>query len=240
MNGYTSSDQSVISSTGSPDQPTASSVVARRADATIHDLIGQYMAVYAGQDPSRVQRLAWWDREIGHLTLDFISDDIIFFSLDRLSQHSARYWCGKDADGNAIYKAKARPLRPASINRYAAALSAVFTWAIKRRVAPRGWDNPCHRPERRPENNEVVRFLSDQERKDLLQECRASKWPKLYLLVMLALTTGARRGELERLRWRDVDLEARVCRVEKTKNGDPKLLPVVPTRPDPGFSPGWR
>jgi hypothetical protein len=39
-----------------------------------------------------------------------------------------------------------------------------------------------------------VRFLSDKERIALLDECRRSTWPQLYLLVMLAFTTGARKG----------------------------------------------
>lgn len=77
-------------------------------------------------------------------------------------------------------------------------------------------------------NNEKVRFLSQDERERLLAACKASKWQRLYLLVLLALTTGARKGELLGLRWRDVDIEGAVLHVGRTKNGDPKVLPVVP------------
>lgn len=54
--------------------------------------------------------------------------------------------------------------------------------------------------------NGRTRFLSQDELQRLLDACRASESPDLYLAVVLAITTGARRGELLGLRWRDVDL----------------------------------
>lgn len=57
----------------------------------------------------------------------------------------------------------------------------------------------------RTENNKVVRYLSDGEREALLVAAKASQWDKLYLLIILAITTGARRGEMLGLRWSDID-----------------------------------
>ncbi|MBU1357641.1 MAG: site-specific integrase [Gammaproteobacteria bacterium] len=187
------------------------------------------MSEYAGRDETRGQRLAWWATRLAGLTLNQLTDDEVFFALEELAARHGRYWAGLDADGQPIYKAKRKPLAPATVNRYAAALGAVLSWAIRRRIAPKGWDNPCRRIERRPEKNEIIRFLSDEERTNLLVHCRRSKWDRLYLLVMLAITTGARRGELEQLRWRDVDLEQATAYVLKTKNTDRKVLPLVPT-----------
>jgi len=53
--------------------------------------------------------------------------------------------------------------------------------------------------------------------------------PSLHLLVLLAISTGARRGELIRLRWDDVKLSPPrpEIYVRKTKNGDPRFLPIV-------------
>lgn len=77
----------------------------------------------------------------------------------------------------------------------------------------------------RPENNERVRFLSDEERERLFLACRASKWPMMFAAVLLAIVTGARKGEMMRLRWRDADLDAGVIVVPgKTKNNDNKTL----------------
>ena len=60
-----------------------------------------------------------------------------------------------------------------------------------------------------------------------LASCRASHWDKLYLIVLLAITTGARKGELTKLRWNDIDFERRTAYVSTTKNGQPKVLPLT-------------
>ena len=49
----------------------------------------------------------------------------------------------------------------------------------------------------------------------------------LYLLVLMAITTGARRGELLCLRWNDIDFEKQVAYVNNTKNGEAKALPLT-------------
>lgn len=195
---------------------------------TIAALIDIYFQHYAGRDTTRAQRLTWWRGQVGHLRLDELNDDHVHDAVERLANRPARYYAGKDADGAAIYKAKRKPLTGSTINRYTSAIAAVLTFAIRRRIAPKGFDHPVKRVERQAETPEKTRFLSDDERVRLLEACKASAWPRLYLLVMVALTTGARRGELLALRWRDVEIERKVAHIGRTKNGDPKALPLVP------------
>ncbi|HET9643588.1 MAG TPA: hypothetical protein VFP68_09580 [Burkholderiaceae bacterium] len=164
------------------------------------DLIDLYMRHYAGRDTTRVQRLTWWKQHLGVVALQDVTDDHIYSALEQLTAGPARYWAGTDADGKPIFKAKRRPPTPATRNRYQAAISAVLTWAIKKRIAPKNWMNPCRSVELLAENNQKVRFLDDGERQRLLGAVKASKWPRLYLLVLLGLTTGARKGELLGLR----------------------------------------
>ena len=114
------------------------------------------------------------------------------------------------------------------MNRYASIAGRGFTWAIKRRIAPKGYFHPCRSVERRPESDGKTRFLSDDEMRRLLDACKASSWPRLYALVLAALTTGARRGELLGLKWGDVDLDKALAHLDKTKNGDQRVLPLVP------------
>ena len=206
----------------------ASSLPLRAGPLPVADLIALYMAHYTGRDTTRAQRLGWWKQRIGALPFQEVTDDHIHAALEALAGDPARRWAGKDADGLPIFKAAKKPMAPATINRYAAALAAVFTWSIRRRVAPKGWDHPGRRVERRTEDNEHTRFLSEEECRRLLDACKASPWPKLYVLVLLALTTGARKGELLAMRWCDVDLAERVVYVARSKNGDPKVLPLVP------------
>lgn len=200
---------------------------------TVAQAIDLYMAHYAGRDSSRVYRLTEWRARIGHLELATVSDDDIFRELEAIAAQPARLYCGRDADGRAIYKVRQvagkRAARSgATVNRYHASLAAVFTWLIKRRLAPRGFDNPCRKIERQRESTGVVRFLDAKELQRLLAACKKSRWPRLYALVLLAITTGARRGELERLTWGDIDLDRAVAYVRTSKNADPKTLPLTP------------
>ena len=68
-----------------------------------------------------------------------------------------------------------------------------------------------------------------EERRRLLDAARASAWPRMYGLMLLALTSGGRRGELMRLRWRDIDFEQCIAHLRVTKNGDARVLVLVPT-----------
>jgi integrase len=194
----------------------------------ISSLIDDYMFSYAGKDQSRGQRMRWWQTRIGHLRLDEVEDDNIFFAIEELAQQKGRYFTGLDADGNKIFKAKNKPLSPATLNRYVANIGSLFTWTIKQRIAPKGWVHPCRGIERKPENNERVRFLSQDELARLMQATKESPWEKLYLLVLLGLTTGARKGELIRLKWSDVDFDNGVAYTGITKNGDRKTIPLLP------------
>lgn len=200
----------------------------RQGGILVADLIDVYMAHYSGRDETRVQRLAWWSTQLAGIALQDLSDDHVHAALEGLAERPARYYAGKDADGQRIYKAKKNTrLAAATVNRYHASLSAVVTWAVKRRIAPKGYVHPCRSVERRPEDNARTRFLSDDECRRLLDACRASSWPRLYLLVLMALTTGARKGELSGLTWADIDLERAEAFVARTKNGESRVLPLT-------------
>jgi len=115
-------------------------------------------------------------------------------------------------------------LKNATINRYVSAISVVFSYACREYGLQ---VNPVRKIPSLPENNERTRFLSEAERIRLFSSCRASHWDKLYLIVLLAITTGARKGELTKLRWNDIDFERRTAYVSTTKNGQPKVLPLT-------------
>lgn len=191
-------------------------------------VIDLYMAHYAGRDPTRQQRLHWWSNRLQQCSLSGLSDDEVHAALEDLANQHSRYYAGLDADGRPVYRAKKKPLAPATINRYCASLAAVVTWTIKKRIAPKGFVHPCRSVERRQEHNEKTRFLTDDERSRLLVACKSSSWDRLYLLVLMALTTGARKSELTGLTWRDIDMERGTAHVQQTKNGDPRILPLVP------------
>lgn len=106
---------------------------------------------------------------------------------------------------------------PATVVRYLATLSHMFSVAMR----DFQWvtDNPLRKISKPREPRGRDRFLSDQERSRLLQACQASKSRTLYLVVVLAISTGMRRGEIMGLSWQDVDLERGLLTLHVTKNG---------------------
>ena len=65
--------------------------------------------------------------------------------------------------------------------------------------------NPCAQVKKPKASNEVVRFLTDDERTALLVACKASDSADLYPFVLFCLTTGCRKGEIAALEWRNVE-----------------------------------
>ena len=49
----------------------------------------------------------------------------------------------------------------------------------------------------------------------------------MYPLVLMAITTGARKGELLNLRFDDIDFDRQTAYVKTSKNGQPRVLPLT-------------
>lgn len=196
----------------------------------------QYLAAYDGRDESRYQRIEAWIRLLGDKPFMDITPDDIDAAMDQLANEPAQVYHGKDAAGHPIFKRKTGRRTGATLNRYLQALAACYTWARRQRKVPRGFESPTKLVDKSQESRGRVRYLKDDEREALLAACRESTWPRLYLLVLMAMTTGARRGELLALRWCDIDLAAGEARIgeddtdaeRRTKNGDARSLILLP------------
>jgi len=185
---------------------------------TLADLVDRQLETVLNKRPHDHERqrvlLGWWKKKLGDYTLDQCTPALIAEYRDRLLRE------------NIGTKEAPRHRSPATANRHLSALSKAFSDAV------REWhwlhDNPLRRVAKEQESQGRVRYLSDEERGALLDACRKSELPELYLIVMLALTTGMRRGEILGMRWPDVDLERRQIILNKTKNHDRRSVPIVP------------
>lgn len=162
----------------------------------------------------RFAHLTWWKRKAGDTSLKDITSAFITECRDELK--STPYKIGSTE----------RPRTEATVNRYVASLSPVMAAASDQ------WDwiadNPCRKVRRGKETRGRTRFLSTEERKRLLTACAGARdTPELSLIVLLAITTGGRRGELSGLRWRDVDLKRQQLTFVDTKNGETRSVPLV-------------
>ncbi|HEY8416383.1 MAG TPA: site-specific integrase [Thermaerobacter sp.] len=89
-------------------------------------------------------------------------------------------------------------------------LHAALEYAVRLQLLPRNPADVVRPP--RPEKREMQ--VLDPEGVQRLLE--AARHRRLYVAILLAVTTGMRRGEILALRWEDVDLEAGVIRVRQT------------------------
>ena len=109
---------------------------------------------------------------------------------------------------------------PGSINKELAMLSKAFSLSVKEWEWLR--DNPVSRVQREKLDNEIDRWLTDDEEVRLLENC--PKW--LGEIVVFGLHTGLRKEELLSLEWSRVSLLRKTILIKETKNGKPKTLPL--------------
>jgi integrase len=175
---------------------------------------------------ARERHLKWWEDRFAGLTLAEITADRIVEARDALA--AEKFTRGKPHKNRktGVVTAPAEYARsPATCNKYLIVLARVLNLAVKEwRLMDR---NPAADISKKKEPRGRVRFLSDAEREALFDACSASDWKGLHTLVMLAISTGARRGELINLKWSDVDLKTARATVHDTKNGDSRVLPLV-------------
>lgn len=120
----------------------------------------------------------------------------------------------------------AKPLTPATVNRYLATLSSVLNFALQRGIIDmHPMKGGAVAKEKESEGRR--RILTPDEEQRLYAACEASTWPMMRLLLRVCLTTAARKSEVLNLRWQDVDFDRSVAMLPKTKNDSSRALPLV-------------
>lgn len=185
--------------------------------------IGELWATYAAEHLSKLSRNTrlnvlgsdpavaggWWGNhiapEIKHLKpLQVTSADII-----------------------RLHDKVSRTAGPVTANRCVQRLHHFFDWATDRdeRLFPAEWRNPTVKVrlhKELPRSN----FLSPDQMRTLVAALDAHPDPYFRGFVGLLLFTAARKNEVLKLKWQDVDLVQRVARVEHTKNGTSLAMPL--------------
>lgn len=115
-----------------------------------------------------------------------------------------------------------RGIGRSTLNRQRATLSRFFSWAIERGYHP--GPNPVRQVKKFRESTGRTRYLSEDEYSKLFLAAAAHLKP----ILLAAVHTGGRMGELLALRWQDVDLEGGFVtfRKETTKNGRERFVPL--------------
>ena len=172
---------------------------------TFREVCGEYLSKWNMKDyRNQLARVNFWCEIFG----DRFMTDLDVFDI-------REYIDGMIDDG----------IRGTTINRKKAVLSSVFKFALSRGYIDA---NIIRDVVVENDTKQRDRVLSADERQRLLKACQESHWDKLYLLVLMAMSTGARKGELLKLRWCDIDLKNCSTYLADTKNGEAKELHFPP------------
>jgi len=150
--------------------------------------------------------------------------------LSRLRQQDVERWYGE----------RLSEVKPSTANKELARLKHLLGRAVKWAYLK---TSPAKDVTRAKEPDGRVRYLTSEEREKLLNGAHETveskdgrRWTvhhkpgaALRPYVLAALQTGARRAELLRLTWGDVDMKRRTVTFRKTKNGRDRTVPMTET-----------
>ena len=118
--------------------------------------------------------------------------------------------------------------KPATVNRHLATVKHMFTKAVEWDMVEDETLKRVRRVKLLEENNRRLRFLSKEECQALINACDKHLRP----IVVMALNTGMRRGEILSLKWDNVDLRHGFILLDQTKNGERREIPINETLRD--------
>jgi len=188
--------------------------IRRQPDITFRSFAETYLTDHAELHKRSVDR----DREIIKV-LNRVFGSLILHEITahRIEQFKRERLAGKWRGHKTTSAPK--PIKPGTVNRELDTLRSIFSKAVE-------WQkliaNPMAGVKRLKVDNRRTRILAEDEQVRLLEACPR----KLRAIVTLALTTGARVGELLDLRW-DAIQDGFLTFLE-TKNGRMRRIPVSP------------
>lgn len=147
--------------------------------------------------------------------------------LDKMATRNLLGFCGnlelKEITSFKLeqYKnARFKGVSKATVNREFTTLKHMFGMAVK-------WghlhNNPAQGVRKFKEPAGRLRYLSDKEVENLVRECKPGYF---RMVILLALNTGMRKGEILGLKWADVDFENRLIHIDKTKTNERRDIPI--------------
>ena len=119
-------------------------------------------------------------------------------------------------------------LKQATVNRELATLSHLF-----RRMVKWGWMKSDDIPElqKGPEPRKQIVVLSESDASRLMKAAVGDQDPRLWLFVAFGLNTAMRHGEILRVRYENIDLNARRIFIPEAKAGE-REQPITPALAD--------
>lgn len=176
-----------------------------------HHIEKRWMPSTVENDKSRLKNLR---KEFGNKTLSEITEHQLIAYLERRKDKTVV----RIKEGTR-YEQK---IDVSTVNRELTSIKLIFKFAVDKGYVttnPAGMIKPFPIL---PNNDGIIdsnerRPLIKDELNRLLEACKVSDNPILYEIVVVAVLSGLRKGELRRLTWDDVDFERNLLRVRQSK-----------------------
>ncbi len=138
--------------------------------------------------------------------------------ISRITPYDIKSWRKHRAD---FITRRGTRIKIASLNRELAFLKAMFNMAVEW-----GWlqESPARKIRKLKGEVSRLRILTQEELTRLLNHADAYLKP----IIITAVSTGMRKGEILNLKWQEVDFKNGFIRVSKSKNGKARDIPMSP------------
>lgn len=168
---------------------------------TMHEFLKKFWDLHARHKKSTLKYyLATIGREFGDYRLDEITVAMIRKFLNGVSERASG----------------------ATANRHHTVMQSVFSRA--KEWGDFSGDNPFNHIKKEREAAHRLRYLEKDEIPRLLDACESRIRP----VVLCAIHTGMRRGEILGLTWENLDLQKGIIYILQSKSGKPREIPVTP------------
>ncbi|MEO5359189.1 MAG: site-specific integrase [Nitrospirota bacterium] len=115
-----------------------------------------------------------------------------------------------------------RGVKASTNNKALNVLKHMFTKAAEWDMVETDISKRIHKVKLLRDTSRRLRYLSQEECQELLNNCDSH----LYPIVITALNSGMRRGEILSLRWENIDLKHGFILLDITKNGERREIPI--------------
>ncbi|AEI15273.1 integrase family protein [Flexistipes sinusarabici DSM 4947] len=183
--------------------------------------------------PDKKQNVPFWKDIVENEYLPDARDRLRSFKATKSRYEEVRDFKGfqkpidqltiQDLDSYLDWQRKYTDRTASTINRNLTVARSIMSFICERKkdIVP---NNPWRDFKLLKEHNKERRSLSINEMQDLLDACKGKNY-YIYAVVLIACWTGARRGEILNLRWRDVNDFAETLTLRHTKNGKDRTIP---------------
>jgi len=141
---------------------------------------------------------------------------------DWFGSHPAEELTPKEIENVLGRAADKEKWAPSTFNHYRSLMSLCYRLGILNRKVT---SNPARSVTHRREDNNRVRFLTEEEEKKL-RKVIEGKWSLHVPELDLAINTGLRKGSQYSLTWDMVDFRGRMLNIPRTKNEEPVHVPL--------------